>query len=118
MPSLIDPSLFTPFTSPTNHLTIPEHFILAPDGTPHALCRLAAEELQLHLKTQNEWSHNFGLEENATGSIIGKMFGVLVVHTADRQRVIWQHSRANWQAAITTRGLFHPFLMALPQIVF
>jgi tRNA pseudouridine32 synthase/23S rRNA pseudouridine746 synthase len=85
VPSLIDPSFFTPFTSPTNHLTIPEHFILRPDGAPHALCRLAAEELQLHLKTQKVWSHNFGLEENDNGAIIGKMFGVLVVHTAEHQ---------------------------------
>lgn len=85
LPSLINPSFFTPFTSPTNHLTIPEHFILTQDGAPHALCRLAAEELQLHLKTQKVWSHNFGLEESGPGSIIGKMFGVLVVHTADHQ---------------------------------
>lgn len=74
---------FTPFASPTDHLPIPEQFVLTQDGTPHELCRLAAEELQLHLKTQRVWSHNFGLTTSDTRIIIGKMFGVLVVMTPD-----------------------------------
>jgi tRNA pseudouridine32 synthase/23S rRNA pseudouridine746 synthase len=82
---VINPLFFTPFTSPANHLEFPDHFVLTENGAPHPLCRLAAEDLQLHLKTQKVWTHNFGLEENAPGSIIGKMFGVLVVQTSDRQ---------------------------------
>jgi len=85
VPSLSKSLFFTPFISPTDHLMIPEHFVLTRDGAPHALCNLAAEELQLHLKTQNEWNHNFGLTAIDTRIIIGKMFGVLVVMTSDHQ---------------------------------
>ena len=84
-PSLTKQLFFTPFTSPTAHLAIPEHFVLPRDGVPHALGRLAAEELQLHLKTQKVWDHNFGLAANDARIIIGKMFGVLVVMTSDHQ---------------------------------
>ncbi len=45
----------------------------------HPLCELAAKDLQLHLLTQTEWNHNFGLETGKVGQVIGKMFGVLVV---------------------------------------
>ncbi|MEJ2880888.1 hypothetical protein [Pedobacter sp. GR22-6] len=48
---------------------------------PHPLCLLAAEELQLHLKDQQSWNHNFGLTAGSEGAIIGKMFGILVVKT-------------------------------------
>lgn len=81
----IEYSFFTSFTSPVSHLTIPEELVLANDGEPHALCRLAAEELQAHLKTQQEWSHNFGLGDHESGTVIGKMFGVLVVMTSDQR---------------------------------
>lgn len=37
------------------------------------------EELQDYLKTQNDWTFNFGLEEGKSGPPQGKMFGVLVV---------------------------------------
>ncbi|MEO7989991.1 MAG: pseudouridylate synthase [Chryseolinea sp.] len=66
-------------------MEIPEYLVLKRDGAPHALCSLAAEELQLHLKTQKVWNHNFGLAENDTSIIIGKMFGVLAVMTSDQQ---------------------------------
>jgi tRNA pseudouridine32 synthase/23S rRNA pseudouridine746 synthase len=49
------------------------------NGIPHPLCVLAAEKVQSYLKTQTDWIHNFGLEENQEGMIIGKMFGVLIV---------------------------------------
>ncbi|RYF98589.1 MAG: pseudouridylate synthase, partial [Chitinophagaceae bacterium] len=45
---------------------------------PNSLCLLAVEELQYYLATQNEWKHNFGLDEGQLGPVIGKMFGVLV----------------------------------------
>lgn len=47
----------------------------------HPLCRLAATELQNHLQHQQDWEHNFGLLAEAEGTVIGKMFGVLVVRT-------------------------------------
>jgi tRNA pseudouridine32 synthase/23S rRNA pseudouridine746 synthase len=48
---------------------------------PHPLCLLAAEQLQQYLRNQKEWEHNFGLTADTTQTIIGKMFGVLVVQT-------------------------------------
>ena len=42
---------------------------------------LATTQLQKYLTTQQEWVHNFGLIEGQEGTIIGKMFGVLVVRT-------------------------------------
>ncbi|RAJ08243.1 tRNA pseudouridine32 synthase / 23S rRNA pseudouridine746 synthase [Chitinophaga skermanii] len=45
----------------------------------HPLCRIAAEDLQIHLQQQQEWTHNFGLSSDTQGQVIGKMFGVLVV---------------------------------------
>jgi tRNA pseudouridine32 synthase / 23S rRNA pseudouridine746 synthase len=49
------------------------------------ICALAVEKLQKYLREQTDWTHNFGLEKTMTGAIIGKMFGVLVVKTADNQ---------------------------------
>lgn len=63
--------------------TIPSEFSLM-DDEPHSLCLLAADDLQSHLKDQNEWTHNFGLE-NDTENIIGKMFGVLIVQTKENE---------------------------------
>lgn len=48
----------------------------------HPLCFLAAEELQNHILTQTEWQHNFGLNHEQDGMVIGKMFGVLVVQNS------------------------------------
>ncbi|TNE55370.1 MAG: RluA family pseudouridine synthase [Bacteroidetes bacterium] len=45
----------------------------------HPLSKLAAKELQEYLSGQCEIDHNFGLEKDDSGMIIGKMFGVLVV---------------------------------------
>jgi tRNA pseudouridine32 synthase / 23S rRNA pseudouridine746 synthase len=36
--------------------------------------------LQMRLENEQEWGHNFGLS-HASGTVIGKMFGVLVVET-------------------------------------
>lgn len=46
---------------------------------PHPLAVLAANELQNYLRTQQDFEHNFGLQEGQKGLVIGKMFGVLVV---------------------------------------
>lgn len=75
--------LFHSFQSPINNCLLPERFELLLNDTPHALCLLAAEELQAYLKEQKSWSHNFGLTQASEneGTIIGKMFGVLVVKT-------------------------------------
>lgn len=50
---------------------------------PHHLVHIAAQELQNELKTRN-FNHNFGLDSNSEGLVIGKMFGVLVVEKVDQ----------------------------------
>lgn len=75
--------LFHSFQSSIGHYSLPDRFELLLNDTPHALCLIASEELQRYLKTQKSWSHNFGLAQDFAneGTIIGKMFGVLVVQT-------------------------------------
>ncbi len=63
---------------------MPAHFSLLVKEA-HPLCRLAATDLQTYLNTQEEWSHNFGLNKHSNGRVIGKMFGVLVVRTRQNE---------------------------------
>ena len=51
--------------------------------TPSRLAQIAAEELQELLRIEDGLSHNFGLDRDQNGLIIGKMFGVLVVKNTD-----------------------------------
>lgn len=44
----------------------------------HPLAKIAAEDVQHYLTTQNDFNHNFGID-NSENDAIGKMFGVLVV---------------------------------------
>ncbi|MCU8471175.1 RluA family pseudouridine synthase [Vibrio vulnificus] len=77
---------FTPFTTAIDSYALPERFTFPFYYTPHPLCVLAAEQLQQHLLTQQEWQHNFGLLNGEVvsddESAIGKMFGVLLVENA------------------------------------
>lgn len=41
-------------------------------------------QVQEYLETQTEWVHNFGLDDQQEGLVIGKMFGVLVVENKQR----------------------------------
>jgi tRNA pseudouridine32 synthase/23S rRNA pseudouridine746 synthase len=75
-------SFFTPLSGSEE---VPEHFSFLKDNKPHPLCELAAEQLQVYLNNQQDWEHNFGLSTGKEGSIIGKMFGVLVVQTSGDQ---------------------------------
>jgi tRNA pseudouridine32 synthase/23S rRNA pseudouridine746 synthase len=75
-----DPFLFA-FEMPIDALLLPGRFVL-PSAKPHPVSIAAAHELQHYLQTQ-EWDHNFGLAEGKGGTIIGKMFGVLVVRTQE-----------------------------------
>jgi tRNA pseudouridine32 synthase/23S rRNA pseudouridine746 synthase len=72
-------SLFIQFNQKIDLNLLPDKFSLIENGNPHPLCVLAAEELQHHILTQKEWQHNFGLDEEGEGMVIGKMFGILVV---------------------------------------
>ncbi|HAS8309476.1 TPA: RluA family pseudouridine synthase [Vibrio vulnificus] len=81
----LDPC-FTSFTTAIDSYALPERFTFPFYYTPHPLCVLAAEQLQQHLLTQQEWQHNFGLLNGEVvsddESAIGKMFGVLLVENA------------------------------------
>lgn len=70
---------FTLFKESTEEFSLPDRFNFPFYYTPHALCVLAAKELQKHIEEQKDWEHNFGLVEGQDGLVIGKMFGVLVV---------------------------------------
>ncbi|MGB1217245.1 MAG: pseudouridine synthase, partial [Saprospiraceae bacterium] len=75
---LKDPN-FHLFHQEISAIDLPEKFTFPFYYEPHPLCEIAVEELQEFLKTQTEWKHNFGLNPNQDGLVIGKMFGVLVV---------------------------------------
>ncbi|MBL4913556.1 pseudouridine synthase [Shewanella schlegeliana] len=76
---------FIPFKSAVNDYELPQRFTFPFYYEPHPLCLLAAKELQSYLSTQNDWQHNFGLDDavdNKSGAI-GKMFGVLLVRNSN-----------------------------------
>ena len=76
---------FTAFTAKIAADSLPQK-LNSPFGSdlpPIAL--LAVEKLQEYLIEQTDWVHNFGLDKAMTGEIIGKMFGVLVVKTAQNE---------------------------------
>lgn len=62
-----------------NKVPLPERFTFPFSYEPHALTRIAAEELQHYLLSQTHMDHNFGLDADREGPVIGKMFGVLVI---------------------------------------
>lgn len=70
---------FTKFDQEVDLIPVPSKLSLTVNNQPHPLCVLAAEELQNHILTQKKWQHNFGLDDEGEGMVIGKMFGVLVV---------------------------------------
>ena len=78
-------SCFTHFTSPINSYSLPLQFTFPFNYTPHPLCIIAANELQLHLQTQNEWIHDFGIEKYVNATNVGKMFGVLLVQNQNKE---------------------------------
>jgi len=82
---LSDSTFFTPFPHPVPASQIPDCLNDPFSSEPHPLCFLAAKQLQTYLSNQTEWEHNFGLIEGQEGTIIGKMFGVLVVRTEQNE---------------------------------
>lgn len=78
-------NFFTSFKSSITSYSLPEKFTFPFEYTPHPLCLLAAKELQAHIGTQQEWEHNFGLIPDKKGTIIGKMFGVLLVKNEQKE---------------------------------
>jgi tRNA pseudouridine32 synthase/23S rRNA pseudouridine746 synthase len=74
-----------PFLKSTDKYNLPATFTLMQGDKPHPLCVLAANDLQNYLLTQAEWQHNFGLDDKVEGTVIGKMFGVLVVQNQQNE---------------------------------
>ena len=81
--SIIQSTHFITFQESIKGIALPERFTFPFCYEPHPLSILAAKELQDYIQTQNNWQHNFGLNDNKNG--IGKMFGVLVVQNADNE---------------------------------
>ncbi|MGE4346375.1 MAG: RluA family pseudouridine synthase [Flavobacteriaceae bacterium] len=60
-------------------IDLPKKFTFPFYYQPHQLTKVAVKELQEYLETQANLEHNFGLNPEQNGLVIGKMFGVLVV---------------------------------------
>lgn len=73
---------FTPFPKELQTAEVPEKFTFPFYYQAHPLAVFAAKALQNKL-VLNPWGHNFGLDPNIPGMVIGKMFGVLVVKDGD-----------------------------------
>lgn len=71
-------SKFQHFKTNISGISLPEKFTFPFYYEPHELSKIAVKELQEYLETQTDFEHNFGLQENQEGLVIGKMFGVLV----------------------------------------
>lgn len=76
---------FIPFKGAIDSYALPERFTFPFYYEPHPLSILAAKELQEYLEQQTDWEHNFGLDENQEGPVIGKMFGVMVVRNEQNE---------------------------------
>ena len=79
------PKYFNRFKSEVEGVALPLKFSYPFHYEPHDLAKLAAQELQVYLQTQNDWQHDFGMEKGNDGEIIGKMFGVLVVKNQQQE---------------------------------
>ncbi|WP_333809058.1 RluA family pseudouridine synthase [Flavobacterium sp.] len=71
-------TIFQTFKTNISGIALPEKFTFPFYYEPHELSIIAANELQSYLEMQTDFEHNFGLDENQEGLVIGKMFGVLV----------------------------------------
>lgn len=81
----INENCFIPFIEPLDTFSMPKKFTFPFNYQPHPLSLLAANKLQNHLKTQTDWEHNFGMDSSQKGYSVGKMFGVLVVETKEKE---------------------------------
>lgn len=84
---------FQPFKIDVSAIPLPEKFTFPFYYQPHKLSEIAAEALQHYLEHQIDFEHNFGLQNNQSGLIIGKMFGVLVCQNkAGQLGYLWAFS--------------------------
>lgn len=66
-------------------INLPEKFTFPFYYEPHELTKIAVNHLQNYLENKFNSEHNFGLNADQKGLIIGKMFGVLVVQDAENK---------------------------------
>ena len=78
-------SVFCPFEDNAEIDQLATNLSFSLENELHPLCRMAASRLQDYLQQQQDWVHNFGLSAESTGTVSGKMFGVLVVRTREGQ---------------------------------
>ncbi|WP_338814874.1 RluA family pseudouridine synthase [Bernardetia sp. Wsw4-3y2] len=76
---------FIPFKKEILGIELPTIFNFPFYYQAHEIVKLAAEQVQEYLISQIDWKHNFGLNQNDTGLVIGKMFGVLVVENSNNE---------------------------------
>ncbi len=74
--------IFHPLTKLPSE-SIPEQYPFPFNYEPHPLAIRAAEEVMQYIETQNTWKHDFWETDVEDGKVTGKMFGVLVVESAD-----------------------------------
>lgn len=67
------------FKTDISGIQLPEKFTFPFYYEPHPLTKIASNELQEYLINQQDFKHNFGLNNDTTTLPIGKMFGVLIV---------------------------------------
>jgi tRNA pseudouridine32 synthase/23S rRNA pseudouridine746 synthase len=79
-----DHSLFH-LIKPKASIVIPKLFTYPFYYQPDSLCIEAAEDIKAYLRSQTDFEHNFGLNDTKQGLKTGKMFGVMIVETADGQ---------------------------------
>ncbi|WP_313419840.1 RluA family pseudouridine synthase [Sphingobacterium multivorum] len=84
---------FHKFKQDISAIELPTRFTFPFCYEPHPLAVTAAKELQYYIETQEDWTHNFGLDSAMEGLAIGKMFGVLVVRN--------QHNELGYLAAVS-----------------
>ena len=76
---------FISFTTNINSIPLPDKFDYPHNYTPHLLAKKAAKELQVYLKNQTDFTHDFGIKKPINKNVFGKMFGVLVVKNTDNK---------------------------------
>ncbi|SMC80078.1 RluA family pseudouridine synthase [Moheibacter sediminis] len=62
---------------------IPEKFTFPFYYEPNPLTKIAVSQLQSYLENEFRSEHNFGLNKNHSGLVIGKMFGILVTQDSE-----------------------------------
>lgn len=76
---------FQSFKSDISGISLPDKFTFPFYYEPHQLAVIASAELQDYLASQSDFEHNFGLDKNQEGLVIGKMFGVLVCRNENEE---------------------------------